>query len=40
MPGDYILVEKLSMGPRLFNVFKSLRQEDVKIYRLPGMRGL
>lgn len=40
MPGDYILVEKLSMGPRLFNVFKSLRQEDVKIYRLPGMRGM
>ena len=34
MPGDFILVEKLSMGPRLFNVFKTLRHEDVKIFRL------
>lgn len=40
MPGDFILVEKLSMGPRLFNVFKALRTEDVKIYRLPGLRGI
>lgn len=40
MPGDFILVEKMSMGPRLFNVFKTLRHEDVKIYRLPGLRGV
>ena len=40
MSGDFILVEKLSMGPRLFNVFKSLRHEDVEIYRLPGWRGI
>ena len=37
MPGDFILVEKLSMGPRLFNVFKATRLEDVEIYRQsPG----
>ena len=40
MPGDFILVEKLSMGPRLFNVSKSLRLEDVEVYRLPGVRGI
>ena len=40
MPGDFILVEKLSMGPRLFNVFKATRLEDVEIYRLPGLRGI
>ena len=40
IPGDFILVEKLSMGPRLFNVFKTLRHEDVNIYRLPGLRGI
>ena len=40
MPGDFILVEKLSMGPRLFNVFKALRKEEVEIYRLPGLRGI
>ena len=40
LPGDFILVEKLSMGPRLFNVSKSLRREDVEVYRLPGLRGI
>ena len=40
MPGDFILVEKLSMGPRLFNVCKATRLEDVEIYRLPGLRGI
>ncbi|MBO7418343.1 MAG: signal peptidase I [Bacteroidaceae bacterium] len=40
MPGDFILVEKLSMGPRLFNVFKATRLEDIEIYRLPGLRGI
>ena len=40
MPGDFILVEKLSMGPRLFDVFKATRLEEVEIHRLPGLRGI
>lgn len=35
--GDYILVNKLTHGARLFNVFDALEKKDVTIYRLPGM---
>lgn len=38
--GDRILVNKLIMGPRLFNVSKVLRGEEVDIYRLPGLQDL
>lgn len=38
--GDKILVEKLSMGARLFNVFAALRNEDIEIYRVPGIKSL
>lgn len=34
--GDRVLVNKLIAGPRLFNLFASLREERVDIYRLPG----
>lgn len=38
--GDRILVDKWSLGPRLFNVFKALRHEDVKIHRMPGLGSI
>lgn len=36
-PGDNILVQKMSMGPRLFNIWAALDKEEVKIHRLPGI---
>lgn len=38
--GDYVLVNKLIPGARLFNVFASMRGEQVKIVRLPGIRRI
>lgn len=35
--GDNVLVNKLTPGARLFNIFASLRGEQVKIFRLPGI---
>lgn len=37
LAGDKILVNKMRRGARLFNVFASLRGEDVDIYRLPAL---
>ena len=37
MPGDYILVNKLPMGARLFNIFSAINGEETPIYRLPGI---
>ncbi len=36
LPGDYILVQKISLGPRLFNVLAALDGKKVSISRLPG----
>jgi len=38
--GDYILVNKLVMGPRIFNLVSALNKEDIKIHRLPGLRNI
>lgn len=38
--GDYVLVNKLIPGARLFNVFASMRGEQVKIIRLPGIKQI
>lgn len=38
--GDNVLVSKLIVGPRVFNVFPTLRNEQVDIYRIPGMRNV
>lgn len=38
--GDYVLVNKLIPGPRLFNVFAAMRGEQVNIIRLPGIKGI
>lgn len=38
--GDYVLVNKLIPGARLFNVFASFRGEQVQIVRLPGLREI
>lgn len=38
--GDYVLVNKLIPGARLFNVFASLRGKQVQIVRLPGLREI
>ena len=40
LPGDNILVYKLSKGARLFNVLAALRGEDVVIHRMPGIGTL
>ena len=36
--GDHVLVLKPVIGPRLFNIFASLRNEQTDIYRCPGFR--
>lgn len=38
--GDNILVCKPIIGPRLFNIFASLRKEQTKMYRLPGLKKI
>lgn len=38
--GDYILVNKLIPGPRLFNIFATLQFKQVNIYRPFGFRKL
>lgn len=35
--GDNILVDKMSFGARLFDVFAALRKEEVSIHRVPGV---
>lgn len=35
--GDYVLAEKLSIGARLFNIFSSMKGNQVAIYRFPGI---
>lgn len=34
--GDYVLVNKLTPGARIFNIFRSIRGEQVDLFRLPG----
>ena len=38
VPGDYVLVNKLLIGPRLFNLTEALEGKRVNIRRLPGLR--
>lgn len=38
--GDKILVNKMIMGARLFNVFEALEQKDVNIHRMPALGSL
>lgn len=38
--GDNLLVNKLIIGPRIFNLFASLREEQTPIYRIPGIRSI
>lgn len=38
--GDYVLVNKLIPGARLFHIFASMRGEQVRIFRLPGIRKI
>ena len=38
-PGDFVLVDKLTGGVRLFDVKKALNREDVEIYRTPSWRN-
>lgn len=37
IPGDYVLVNKLTYGARLFDVFSVLSGDKVKIKRVPGI---
>jgi len=36
IPGDYILVNKMAYGARLFDIFDAIEGEKVKINRVPG----
>lgn len=38
--GDNVLVNKLTTGPRLFNIFASMRNEQTEIYRIPGFKKI
>lgn len=38
--GDCVFVNKLLMGPRLFNLSASMKGEQVDIYRLSGLQKL
>ncbi|MDR1356135.1 MAG: signal peptidase I [Tannerellaceae bacterium] len=40
LPGDYVLVDKLTFGARLFNILPALRLEQVAIHRAPGLRAV
>jgi signal peptidase I len=40
LPGDYVLVNKLIFGARLFNLIPALRLDQVEISRAPGMRNI
>ena len=36
IPGDYVLVNKLAYGARIFDLFDALEGKKVKIRRIPG----
>lgn len=38
--GDNILVLKPTIGPRVFNLFASMRNEQTNIYRIPGIKKI
>lgn len=38
--GDNILVLKPTIGPRVFNLFASMRNEQTKVYRIPGFKKI
>lgn len=38
--GDNILVFKPTLGPRIFNLFASMRNEQIEIYRIPGFKKI
>lgn len=38
--GDNVLVFKPAIGPRLFNLFASIRGKETKIYRIPGFKKI
>lgn len=38
--GDNILVWKPTIGPRIFNLFASMRNEQPEIYRIPGFKKI
>ena len=38
--GDNILVWKPTIGPRIFNLFASMRNEQTEIYRVPGFKNI
>lgn len=40
VPGDRVLVNKMIPGARLFDLFSSLRGEQVAVYRMPGIGKL
>ena len=40
VPGDYVLVNKLLIGPRLFNLTEALEGKRVNIRRLPGLHDI
>lgn len=37
---DHVLVLKPIIGPRIFNIFASIRKEQIKIFRIPGFKKI
>lgn len=38
--GDMVVVWKPTIGPRLFNIFASMKSEQVEIHRIPGITNI
>lgn len=38
--GDWIIVNKMIQGARVFNIYAALQGEEVEIYRLPGLGSI
>lgn len=40
MKGDYVIVNKCIIGFRLFNIFDAVKNKDISIKRMPGVRQI
>ena len=38
--GDYVLVNKTLLGPRIFDISDAMQDKQVKIYRIPGLESI
>lgn len=40
LSGDYIIINKWTIGARIFNIFDAVNHQPISIKRLPGMRNI